>query len=66
VPRYEILVDGKHRDRARSEEELRAWLRSYRDEHRENDPDAVHVQVRETSAWSWLTGGKLVPRERFL
>jgi hypothetical protein len=24
------------------------------------------VQVRRLSAWSWLTGGSLVPRERFL
>jgi hypothetical protein len=24
------------------------------------------VQVRRLSRWSWLTGGTLVPRERFL
>jgi hypothetical protein len=66
VPRYEILVDGRHRDRARSDEELRAWLRGYREKHEEDDPDAAHVQIRQTSKLSWLTGGKLVPREKFL
>ena len=66
MPRYELLVDGKARDRAGSDEELRAWLAGYREQHVEDDPDAVHVQIRRLSSWSWLTGGKLVPREPFL
>ena len=64
--KYELLVDGKGRARVASDDELRAWLASYREEHAEDDPDAVHVQIRELSAWSWLTGGKLVAREPFL
>ncbi len=66
MPRYQVLVDGRGRERVGSEDELRAWLRMYREKHAEDDPDAVHVQVRELSPWSWLTGGKMVPRERFL
>jgi hypothetical protein len=66
VPRYELLVDGKGRERVRGDDEVRVWLREYRDEHAEDDPDAAHVQVRELSAWSWLTGGRLVERRRFL
>jgi hypothetical protein len=66
VGRYELLVDGAARDRVGSEDELRAWLAVYREEQRKDDPDAVHVQVRQLSAWSWLTGGRLVPRDRFL
>lgn len=42
------------------------WLRGYRTEHAADDPDAAHVQVRQLSRASWLTGGKLVPREQFL
>jgi hypothetical protein len=30
-----------------------------------DDPDAVHVQVRQLSLWAWLGGGALVPREQF-
>lgn len=66
MARYEILVDGKHRDRARSDDEMRAWLRGYCEKHGEDDPDAAHVQIRQTSLVSWVTGGKLVPREKFL
>ena len=66
MPRYELLVDGKGRDRVGSEEAVRAWLRAYREKHVEDDPDAAHVQVRELGALSWLTGGKLVERRRFL
>ena len=64
--RYELLVDGERRTRAASEDEARAWLRAYRAEHAEDDPAAVHVQVRQLTRLSWLTGGRLVPRERFL
>jgi len=66
VAKYELLVDGEHRWRAKSEDEARAWIRDYREEHAEDDPDATHVQVRELSRWSWLTGGSLAPRDRFL
>jgi len=65
VPRYEFLVDGRRRARAGSDTEARAWLRAYRDEHAEDDPDAVHVQVRRLSRWAWLFGGALAPREQF-
>jgi hypothetical protein len=45
---------------------VRTWLRDYRAEHAQDDPDAAHVQVRRLSRLSWLTGGALVPREEFL
>jgi hypothetical protein len=66
VPRYQLLVDGRRRARAASDDEVRRWLRDYRSEHVEDDPDAAHVQVRRLSPLSWLTGGTLVPREEFL
>jgi len=65
VPRYELLVDGRGRARVGSEPDVRAWIRGYREEHAEDDPDATHVQVRLLSRWAWLGGGSLVPRERF-
>jgi hypothetical protein len=65
VAKYELLIDGSSRWRARSEDEVRTWLREYREEHEADDPDAVHVQIRVLSPWSWLTGGKLVDRDRF-
>ena len=66
MQKYELLVDGKKRDRVGADDELRAWLARYREEHVEDDPDAVHVQIRRLSRWSWLTGGTLVAREPFL
>ena len=66
MARHELLVDGDKRWRAKSEDEVRAWIRDYREEHSDDDPDATHVQVRQLSRWSWLTGGTLIPRERFL
>jgi hypothetical protein len=66
VARYELLVDGEARGKAGSDEEARAWMRAYCAEHAEKDPDATHVQVRQLSRLSWLTGGSLVPREEFL
>ena len=66
MPRYELLIDGRRRWKAASEEDVRRWLAEYREEHAEDDPDAVHVQVRELSALSWLTGGKLLERTLFL
>jgi hypothetical protein len=66
VPKYELLIDGRRRWKAASEVDLRTWLREYREEHAEDDPDAVHVQIRELTRWAWMTGGRLLSRERFL
>jgi hypothetical protein len=66
MARYELLVDGDARGKAASDDEARTWIRAYRLEHAEGDPDATHVQVRKLSALSWLTGGSLVPTEKFL
>ena len=64
--RYELLVDGRSRWRAKDEDDVRSWLREYREEHVNDDPDAAHVQVRRLSRWSWLTGGTIVDRDEFL
>jgi hypothetical protein len=64
--RYELLIDGEARGKAGSDEEARAWLRDYRAEHADDDPDATHIQVRRLSALSWLTGGSLVPLADFM
>ena len=66
MAKYELLVDGEKQGRVASAEEVRAWLRSYRAEHQEDDPDAAHVQVRVLTALAWLTGGRLVDRDEFL
>jgi hypothetical protein len=66
VARYELLVDGRRQRRVRSADDVRAWVRGYVAEHAEDDPDAVHVQVRELSVWAWLTGGRLLDRDAFL
>jgi hypothetical protein len=63
---YALLVDGQKVERANSEDDVRAWLAKYREDHQDDDPDAAHVQVLERSFRSWLTGGKLLDRERFL
>ena len=62
---YALLVDGELVARANSEEDLRAWLAKYREEHAEDDPSATHVQIIQRGAFAWLTGGKLVDREQF-
>jgi len=59
-------VDGRRAARVDGEESARVWILEYRFEHVDTDRDAAHVQVRRLSRWSWLTGGTLVPRERFL
>jgi hypothetical protein len=64
--RYDILVDGERAARLSSEDSVRAWIATYRHEHAEDDPAAVHLQILERGALAWLTGGKLVGRERFL
>jgi hypothetical protein len=66
MSRYELLVDGEAQGKAGSDEEARAWIRAYRVEHEQDDPDATHVQVRKLSRLSWLTGGSLVPTEELL
>jgi cell wall-associated NlpC family hydrolase len=66
VARYELLIDGRSRWRARSEDDVRRWLAEYREEHAADDPDATHVQVRQLSVFSWLTGGKLLERALFM
>jgi hypothetical protein len=66
MSKYELLVDGERQERASSADEVRAWLRAYRAEHAEDDPDAAHVQVRELTFFAWLTGGRLRDRDEFL
>jgi cell wall-associated NlpC family hydrolase len=66
LARYELLIDGRRRWKAASEEDVRRWIAEYREEHAEDDPDAAHVQVRQLSALAWLTGGKLLERSLFL
>lgn len=66
MAKYELLVDGNRQGRVDSAGEVRAWLRDYRAEHVQDDPDAAHVQVRELSSWAWLTGGRLLDRDAFL
>jgi hypothetical protein len=62
---YALLVDGERVARADSEDDVRAWLTNYREEHAEDDPSAAHVQIIERGAFAWLTGGKLVDGEQF-
>ena len=64
--KYDLLIDGRKRWRAASEDDVRTWLTEYCEEHVQDDPDAVHVQVRRLSGWAWLTGGTLVDRDAFL
>ena len=66
MTKFELLVDGRSRWKAKSEDDAREWLREYREEHADDDPDAVHVQVRKLSPFSWLTGGTVVDRESLL
>ena len=63
---YELLIDGRRRWKAASEDDVRRWLTEYCDEHADDDPDATHVQVMRLSRFSWLTGGaSLVEPKRF-
>jgi hypothetical protein len=66
MAKYELLVDGQREFHATSAEEVRTWLRGYQSEHAGDDPDAAHVQVRELTAFAWLTGGRLLDRDAFL
>jgi hypothetical protein len=66
MPTFAILVDGERAARVGSEDDVRAWLARYREDHVEDDPAAAHVQILERRGLAWLTGGKLVDRERFV
>jgi len=61
VPTYDVMVDGERAARVKSEDDVRAWIARYREEHQQNDPDATHVQVIKVR----LLGGTMIPRERF-
>ncbi len=63
---YAILVDGDRAARVDSEDDVQAWIAKYREDHDEDDPSAAHVQIIQRGAFAWLTGGKLIGRERFL
>ena len=66
MPTYALLVDGERLAQADNESDVRAWLTTYRADHVEDDPAAAHVQIIERGRFAWLTGGKLVDRQRFL
>jgi hypothetical protein len=63
---YAILVDGEQAARVDSEDDVRAWVAKYREEHAEDDPAGAHLQILERGTFAWLTGGELLERERFL
>jgi hypothetical protein len=63
---YAILLDGERVASIDSDNAVRAWLAKYREDHADDDPAAAHVQILERGALAWLTGGKLVDRQRFL
>jgi hypothetical protein len=66
VPKFDLLLDGERKARLESEQQVREWLGRYGEEHAEDDPSAAHVQIIRRGALGWLTGGRMVPRERFL
>jgi hypothetical protein len=61
VQKYDVMVDGQREARVKSEDDVRAWIGRYREEHAQDDPDATHVQVIQVR----LMGGTMIPRERF-
>jgi hypothetical protein len=63
---YAILFDGERVTSVSSDDDVRAWIATYRENHADEDPAAAHVQILERGALAWLTGGKLVDRKRFL
>jgi hypothetical protein len=63
---YAILLDGERVASVSSDDAVRAWIAKYREDHADDDPAATHLQILERGALAWLTGGKLVDRERFL
>jgi hypothetical protein len=63
---YAILLDGERVASIDSDSAVRAWIAKYREDHADDDPAAAHVQSLERGTFAWLTGGKLIDRERFL
>lgn len=63
---YAILLDGERVVSVSSDDDVRAWIATYRESHADEDPAAAHVQILERGPFAWLTGGKLIDRERFL
>jgi hypothetical protein len=63
---YTILLDGARVASIDSDSAVRAWIAKYREDHADDDPAAAHVQILERGAFAWLTGGRLIDRERFL
>jgi hypothetical protein len=63
---YAILLDGERVASMDSDDDVRAWLVKYREDHGDDDPSAAHVQIIERGTFAWLTGGKLVDRKLFL
>ncbi|HEY8727594.1 MAG TPA: hypothetical protein VIL91_12960 [Gaiellaceae bacterium] len=63
---YTILIDGERVASIDADDAVRTWIAKYREDHAEDDPAAAHVQILERGTFAWLTGGKLVDRERFL
>jgi len=63
---YAILLDGERVASMDSDDDVRAWLAKYREDHVDDDPSAAHVQIIERGTFAWLTGGKLVDRKLFL
>jgi hypothetical protein len=66
VPKFDLLVDGERKARVESEQQVREWLGRYTEEHRGDDPSATHVQIIRRGSLAWITGGQMVPREKFL
>ena len=66
MAKYALLVDGERVASVESQDDVSAWLAKYREEHVEDDPSAVHVQIIERGALWWITGGKLRDRLQFL
>jgi hypothetical protein len=62
---FALLVDGERVAKVASEDDVRSWLRKYREEHTEDDPGAAHVQIIERGRMAWVTGGKLLDRRQF-
>jgi hypothetical protein len=59
-------VDGERAAKVESADDVRLWIEVYRGDHEEDDPSGAHLQILERGRLSWMTGGKLVDRERFL
>jgi hypothetical protein len=63
---YAILLDGERVASVSSDDAVHDWIAKYREDHADDDPAAAHLQILERGPLAWLTGGKLVDRERFL